>query len=125
MDVEQRLKTYIERKNLGHDDKICPLFSIVLEKINSYHPKEFFQLTKDEQHKVMDWYANFYKKIYKNYKVMIEITNFPTLKKYFKSYNNMPLMILLLDNGHKHIYRNITNQSECVNVRLMDEKQLH
>ncbi len=52
---------------------------------------------------------------------MIEI-NFPTLKKYFKNYNNMSLLIILLDNCQKHVYRNIPNQSEAVKIQIMDKE---
>ena len=120
LDVEQRLKKHIEIKNLGLEDTVSPLFSYIPERINFYSQIKFFQLTKNEQQKIMEWYAEFYKNIYKNYKLMIE-TNFPTIKKYFESYNNMPLYIVLLENEQEHIYYNIEGQSECVKVQLMDK----
>ncbi len=120
LDVEKRLKKHIKIKNLGLDDKVSPLFSMIPERINYYSQVKFSQLTKDEQQRIMEWYAEFYKKIYESYKAMIE-TNFPTIKKYFESYSNMPLYIVLLENEQKHKYYNIENQSECIKVRLMDK----
>ena len=120
LEVERKLLKFIKVEQLGFDDKINPFFQLIPQSI-TYHGKvKYEQLSEEEKNNVLDWYADFFEKKYRNYRAMIEV-NFPTLKKYFKYYYNMPLLIVLLKSGQKHVYWNIEKQTECIKVQTMDQ----
>lgn len=123
LEVERKLLKFIKIERLGFDDKISPFFQLIPQSI-TYHSKvKYEQLSEEKKNNILEWYADFFEKKYRNYKAMIEV-NFPTLKKYFRYYNNMPLLIVLLKSGHKHVYWNIEKQTECIKVQIMDEAKL-